>query len=99
MNPFKILNQGDKYSKKDLSTLLEQPTLSLVREGLYHCKNSESTLFFVDLEKKGKEERFHFDDFFQEDFFHWDSQTTQHINSPKIQEIVTGKEHHIYLLE
>ena len=64
MNPFKILNQGDKYSKKDLSTLLEQPTLSLVREGLYHCKNSESTLFFVDLEKKGKEERFHFDDFF-----------------------------------
>ena len=57
MNPFKILSQGDKYSKKDLSTLLEQPTLSLVREGLYHCKNSESTLFFVDLEKKGKEER------------------------------------------
>ena len=45
MNPFKILSQGDKYSKKDLSTLLEQPTLSLVREGLYHCKNSESTQF------------------------------------------------------
>lgn len=91
MNPLKVLKQGQKYSKKDLSTLLEQPTLSLVREGLYHCKNSDSTLFFVDLEKKGKEERFHFDDFFQEDFFHWDSQTTQHINSPKIQEIVTGK--------
>ena len=63
MNPFKALKQGEKYSKKDLSTLLEQPTLSLVREGLYHCKNSESTLFFVDLEKKGKEERFHFDGF------------------------------------
>lgn len=99
MNPFEELKQGEKYSKKDLATLLNQPTLSLVREGLYHCKNSDSTLFFVDLEKKGKEERFHFDDFFQEDFFHWDSQTTQHINSPKIQEIVTEKEHHIYLLE
>ena len=86
MNPFKVLKQGEKYSKKDLSVILEQQTLSLVREGLYHCKNSDSTLFFVDLEKKGKEERFHFDD-----FFHWDSQTTQHINSPKIQEIVTGK--------
>jgi hypothetical protein len=60
MNPLKVLKQGQKYSKKDLSTLLEQPTLSLVREGLYHCKNSDSTLFFVDLEKKGKEERFHF---------------------------------------
>jgi len=91
MNILNVLKQGEKYSKKELSSLLEQPTLSLVREGLYHCKNSESTLFFVDLEKKEKEERFHFDDFFQEDFFHWDSQTTQHINSPKIQEIVTGK--------
>ena len=91
MNPFKTLSLGCKYAKIDLSILLEQPTLALVREGLYHCKNSESTLFFVDLEKKGKEEKFHFDDFFQEDFFHWDSQTTQHINSPKIQEIVTGQ--------
>ena len=91
MDPFKTLKLGNKYSKKDLSDLLEQPTLSLVREGLYHCKNSDSTLFFVDLEKKGKEDRFHFDDFFEGDFFHWDSQTTQHINSPKIQEIVTGK--------
>jgi len=91
MDPFKILKIGVKYSKKDLSNLLDQSTLSLVREGLYHCKNSDSTLFFVDLEKKGKEDRFHFDDFFEEDFFHWDSQTTQHINSPKIQEIVTGK--------
>ena len=91
MDPFKTLKLGNKYSKKDLSDLLEQRTLSLVREGLYHCKNSDSTLFFVDLEKKGKEDRFHFDDFFEGDFFHWDSQTTQHINSPKIQEIVTGK--------
>ena len=65
MDPFKILKIGVKYSKKDLSNLLDQSTLSLVREGLYHCKNSDSTLFFVDLEKKGKEDRFHFDDFFR----------------------------------
>ncbi len=69
MNPKKILKLGLKYSKKDLSELLEQPTLALVREGLFHCKNSDGTLFFVDLEKKGKEERFHFDDYFEEDFF------------------------------
>ena len=54
MDPFKTLKLGNKYSKKDLSDLLEQRTLSLVREGLYHCKNSDSTLFFVDLEKKVK---------------------------------------------
>ena len=52
MDPYKILKIGEKYSKKDLSDLLDQDTLSIVREGLYHCKNSESTLFFVDLEKK-----------------------------------------------
>lgn len=69
MDPFKTLKLGNKYSKKDLSDLLEQRTLSLVREGLYHCKNSDSTLFFVDLEKKGKEDRFHFDDFILMIFF------------------------------
>jgi len=88
MDPSKVLRLGEKYSKKELSILLLQPNISLVREGIFNCKNSDSSLFFVDLEKKGKETRFHFDDFFEEDFFHWDSQTTQHIDSPKIQEIV-----------
>jgi hypothetical protein len=27
---------------------------------------------------------------FEGDFFHWDSQTTQHINTPKIKEIISG---------
>jgi hypothetical protein len=90
MNPTDVLNIGNKYSKKELSNLLEQPTLSSVREGVFSCQNSNSYLLFVDLEKQEKEERFHFDDFFEEDFFHWDSQTTQHIESPKIQEIVNG---------
>ena len=52
----------------------------LLDNGHYVCG------IFVDLEKADKEKRFHFNDFFEEDFFHWDTQTTQHINSPKIQE-------------
>ena len=55
MDPYQKLKVGDKYSKKDLSTLLDQPNISLVREGIYNLKNSNSSLFFVDLEKKGKE--------------------------------------------
>lgn len=90
MDPLKILKLGEKYAKRDLIELLDQPTLSTVREGIFHCKNSDATLFFVDLEKKGKEDRFHFDDFYEGEYFHWDSQTTQHINSPKIQEIIKG---------
>ena len=90
MEPEKVLDLGSKYSKKDLSSLLDQPNLSFVREGIFNCKNSSSSLFFVDLEKKDKEKKFHFNDFFEGDFFHWDSQTTQNIDSPKIQEIVSG---------
>jgi len=86
---FNSLILGNKYSKKDLSEIFDNPNISIVREGIYNVSNSES-FFFVDLEKKGKEERFHFDDFFEGDYFHWDSQTTQHINTPKIQEIVKG---------
>ena len=90
MEPISVLEVGKKYSKKDLATLINEPRLFNVREGVSSCNNSNSYLLFVDLEKEDKEERFHFDDFFEEDFFHWDSQTTQHIESPKIQEVVTG---------
>jgi len=90
MNINELLNLGEQYSKKELSKILGESNLELVREGVYSCKESSSYLLFVDLEKKDKEERFHFNDFFEEDYFHWDSQTTQHINSPKIQSILSG---------
>jgi len=80
---------GHKYSKKDLSEILDNENISKVREGIYNLSLTES-LFFVDLEKQDKEDRFHFDDYFEGDYFHWDSQTTQHLNTPKIQEIVKG---------
>ena len=35
--------------------------------------------------------RYHFDDFYEGDFFHWDSQNKQHINTPGIQKIVKGE--------
>jgi hypothetical protein len=90
-NASDVLGIGQKYSKKDLAELLDEPRLASVREGVASCTKSNSYLLFVDLEKENKEERFHFDDFFEEDFFHWDSQTTQHINSPKIQDLVQGR--------
>ena len=90
MDPYSTLQIKTTYTKKELAAFLDQPNISRVREGVFYCKNSNSILFFVDLEKRDKETRFHFDDFFDGEFFHWDSQTTQHINSPKIQEIVNG---------
>jgi hypothetical protein len=97
MNPKNVLILGKKYTKKGLSEILNETGLLTVREGVFSCKNSESYFLFVDLEKEGKEKRFHFNDFFEGDYFHWDSQTTQHINSPRIQNVVDGElETHLF---
>jgi len=83
-----MLQIGDFYSKSDLSEILSEKNLKSSREGIYSSNTLKSFLFFVDLVKEGKENRFHFNDYFEGDLFHWDSQTTQHINSPRIQKIV-----------
>lgn len=79
---------GNSYSKKDLSLIFDEKGLLSSREGIFSSKTLNSYLFFVDLVKEGKEDRFHFNDYFDGDIFHWDSQTTQHINTPRIQKIV-----------
>ena len=56
---FNSLVIRNKYSKKDLSETFGNPNISIVREGIYNVSQSES-FFFVDLEKKGKEERFQY---------------------------------------
>ena len=48
---FEKLKIGQLYSKQILSSLLNEVSLKTVREGIFYCKNSDSTLFFVDLEK------------------------------------------------
>lgn len=90
MRKIEDLSIGAEYTKLDLADILDEPSIASVREGIYYCKKSPSAIFFVDLEKKGKQERLNYNDFFDGEYFHWDSQTTQHINSPKIQEIVNG---------
>ena len=79
---------GDLYTKKELSILFNDNNISIIREGIYHNKNFNSTLLFVDLNKEGKEKRFHFKDYFEKDIFQWDSQTTQSINSPRIENFI-----------
>ena len=47
MVPDNVLDVGQKYSKRNLSDLLDQPNLSKVREGVYNCTNSNSNLLFA----------------------------------------------------
>jgi hypothetical protein len=79
---------GNFYSKKNLSLIFQEKGLLSSREGIFSSNTLPFYLFFVDLVKEGKEDRFHFNDYFDGDIFHWDSQTTQHINTPRIQKIV-----------
>jgi hypothetical protein len=53
-----VLGIGQKYSKKDLADLLDEPRLASVREGVASCTKSNSYLLFVDLEKEIKKNVF-----------------------------------------
>jgi hypothetical protein len=98
MTIFEKLELGNKYGKKQLAEILGEDGLLTVREGVFSCKNTDSYLLFVDLEKEGKEDRFHFNDYFEGEYFHWDSQTKQHINSPNIQSVIRGElDTHIFV--
>lgn len=85
------LKVGNPYSKQDLKVLLNEESLGTMREGFFPCKNSPVSILFVDLEKAGKEKRFHFDDYYDGSTFHWDSQPRQSINVPTIQDLVTER--------
>ena len=44
---FEKLKIGQLYSKQILSSLLNEVSLKTVREGIFYCKNSDSTLFLL----------------------------------------------------
>jgi hypothetical protein len=83
---------GNPYSRKELSILLDEK-IAGTREGVFYCKGGEngSTLFFVTLNKEGRNEHLQFNDYFEDDLFHWDSQPKQSIRVPKIKLIVNGQ--------
>lgn len=90
---FKI---GNRYSKVDIVELTHEENLSSSREGIYYCKHSTDIFLFIDLEKKDKDQRFHFNDYYEGDYFHWDSQPKQHIGTPRMKDII-GDEHTTHL--
>ena len=46
MEPFHVLNRGQKYTKQDLANLLNEPGLTSVGEGVESWANSNSYLLF-----------------------------------------------------
>ena len=60
------------------------------REGIVNVRELNSYFLFVDLDKTGKKERFHFNEYFEGEFFHWESQTTQNQNHKTIKHIISN---------
>ena len=85
------LATGKSYSKAELRSFLHEPTLVSKTAGIFYCKNSTAILLFVTLEKTP--DKHNYNDYFENQghLFHWDSQNTQHIETPAIQNIVTGR--------
>jgi|UniRef100_UPI00404787A3 hypothetical protein len=83
---------GSPYSRKDLGILLNE-NIEGTQEGIFYCKrgNNGATLLFVTLNKEGRKEHLQFNDYFEDDLFHWDSQPKQSIGVPTIKAITEGK--------
>jgi hypothetical protein len=84
---FRQLEFGDVYFKRELAELLDEDDFFLVRDGIYNGQSGGQTFLIVDLEEIGNKDCFHLDDY----WFRWDSQTTQHLHSKKIQEIINAE--------
>lgn len=85
-----IFKLGDLYTRTLIGELLQDGRLKSSREGILSSGNS--ILLFVTLDKtKQTNSKLQYNDFFEGNLFHWDSQTTQTINTLRIQKIVKGE--------
>lgn len=87
------LRIGDSYTSEQLNELLSTKAFKSSAGLLYPNWNGRQLIFLrVTLEKSSDAVNSGWDyhDYFDGALFHWDSQTTQDINTPKIQAIVNG---------
>lgn len=85
------LQIGHGYNKVELSDLINEPKAAALQVGLLYCDNRNTTILFVTLDKKKKEKQLHYNDFFDDDYFEWDSQNKQSFESDRIQAIYNQK--------
>ena len=74
---------GQKYKRKDLDEVLETTRVSVSREGFMSFKKKYIFLFCT-LDKRNKDVEFKYNDYFNKEGFHWDSQNNQHLETPMI---------------
>lgn len=90
------LKLGNKYTKIDLSKIFDEKNVEYIQQGYFRVKKSNTALLFVTLDKTGQPESLKYNDYFENDWFHWDSMKHQHINHKDILKMVNGDDK-IYL--
>lgn len=81
---------GDLYTRASIGEILNDERLKSSREGILSSGNS--ILLFVTLDKVNQtNSKLRYNDFFEGNLFHWDTQSVQTINTPRIQKIVKGE--------
>lgn len=86
-------NIGSEYTKQEIGRISNEPTLvnsAKLSPGLFRCKNSNTIIIWVDLDKKSKKDNHKFNDYFDGNLFHWDSQPQLNIDTPTIRSMVNG---------
>jgi len=79
---------GQPYTRHMVGSIIGDDRVALSREGLFYTP--QTTILFVTLDKVNKDESHKYNDYFEKEFFHWDSQNNQHQRSPKIVQIING---------
>jgi hypothetical protein len=85
------LTVGQPYTRADIDRALGTDSFARSREGIVYLADRGVALFLVTLDKQGRGEALTYNDWFEDDFFHWDSQNQQHFDTPRVQDMVTGR--------
>jgi len=88
-----MVELGELITKKELGKSLNEKELATNNRiaGFYRCTQSTMDFIFVNLNKDNAKQEHKFNDYFDGDVFHWDSQPRQSIQVPTIQAIVKGE--------
>lgn len=82
---------GAAFTRAELAQHLGYPAIRDHREGIFYAERDAAALLFVTLEKEGREADLQYNDWFEGNQFHWDSQKKQHFYTPRITQMVLGE--------
>ena len=82
-------NLGEQYSRKEVGRVLNTDRLDNHREGLLSIENY--IILFNTLNKKTHQGNIIYNDYFEKEFFRWDSQNRQHPETTTIKKIINNE--------